>query len=126
MGKSRKKDGSSAGFIVALIAVALVVTFWQWILLGFILWILVRVLWKVHVSKDADPYPERQMQQPPTSGPFRSMPVPNGVLESAAKPKPMPAREFPAPDYLPRWTTTRRIYTDREHEDWQKRFDSAA
>ncbi|NUU31955.1 hypothetical protein [Arthrobacter sp. C9C5] len=126
MAKSRKNDGSSAGFVVALIAIALVVTFWQWILLGIILWILVRILWKVHVSKDAEPYPEPKRQRPAKSEPVRIKPVPKGVLEFAAKPRPMPARELPSPDYLPRWNTTRRFYTDREHDDWQKQFDSVA
>ena len=100
------------------------VTFWQWILLGIILYVLFRILWKAHLSKNADPYPAPRTQRPPMLQPVPSMPVPKGVRESLAQPKPMPARELPAPDYLPRWTTTRRFYTDREHDDWQKQFDS--
>lgn len=107
MGKSRKNDESSAGLVVGLIAFSLVVMFWQWILLGIILWILVRILWMVHIGKDAEP--------------VRTKPVSWGVTESGAKPKLMPA-----PDYVPRWTVTRRSYTDREHGDWQKQFDSVA
>lgn len=126
MGKSRKNDGSSAGLVVALIAIALVVTFWQWILLGIILFLLIRILWKVHLSKRADPYPKPKKRRPSTLQPVLAMPVPSGGRESPAKPRPMPARELPAPDYLPRWTTTRRFYTDREHDDWQKQFDGVA
>lgn len=126
MGKSRKNDGSSAGLVVALITIALVVTFWQWILLGITLWILVRILWKVYLSKDTDPYPKPKRQRPATAEPVRSHPGPRDVLESAAKPRPTPARELPAPAYLPRWNTTRRFHTDREHDDWQKQFDSVA
>ena len=126
MGKSRKNEGSSAGFVVALIAIALVVTFWQWILLGIILYVLFRILWKVHLSKNADPYPKPKKQRPPMPQPVLTMPVSRCGRESSAKPMTMPARELPAPDYLPRWTTTRRSYTDREHDEWQKQFESVA
>lgn len=121
MGKSRKSGGSHAGLVVALIVISLVVAFWQWILLGVVLWLFFRILWTVQVSKDADPYPKPKRQRPPKPGPVRSKTV---ATVSVVTARPMPARELPAPDYLPRWSMTRRVYASREHDEWQQQFDS--
>lgn len=123
--KSRKSHGSSAGLVLALIAISLVIALWQWIVLGIVLWTLFRVLWKIHLRKEAGGLPQQPKLRPAQSAPCRTPPVPGRALAPAAsKPHPKPARELPAPDYLPRWTTNRRFYADREHHDWQKQFDS--
>lgn len=50
-------------------------------------------------------------------------------LKPARKPapklKPQPVPELPAPEYLPRWTATRRMNAGREHAQWQREFDRA-
>ena len=124
MGKSRKNHGSPAGLILAVVGISLVVALWQWIVLGIILWMLCRVLWKIHLRKDTGTSPMTTRLRLPQPEPVRTATVPRRAADSAAQPRPVPARGLPAPDYLPRWTTNRRFYADREHHDWQKQFDS--
>ena len=125
MGKSRQNNGASGGLVVVLIVISLVVAFWQWILFGIVLYVFFRLL-SVYMSKDADPYGKPKKQRRPRPQLVRSRPLAKDVLEMPVRPKPTPARELSAPDYLPRWTTTRRFHSHREHDDWQKRFDSVA
>ena len=125
MGKSRKNHGASGGLVIALIVISLVVAFWQWIVFGIILYAFFRILW-AYISKDAHPSGTPKKQRPPTPQPVRTGPVAKGVPGAPVRPKATPARELPSPDYLPRWTATRRFHSDREHDDWQKRFDSVA
>ncbi|BCW65779.1 hypothetical protein NicSoilB4_05420 [Arthrobacter sp. NicSoilB4] len=103
----------------------LMIAYWQWTLAGIALWIFFRIMWR-HVSKAAAPHPKPKQQRALKPEPVRTKPVREGVLQSPPRPKPVPARELPAQDYLPRWTTTRRFYTNREHDDWQRLFDNVA
>ena len=125
MGKSHKNHGASGGLVIALIVISLVVAFWQWIVFGIILCVFFRIM-SAYIRKDADPYGKPNKQRPPRPQPVRTRPVAKGVPDAPVRPKTSPARKLPSPDYLPRWTTTRRFHSDREHDDWQKRFDSVA
>ncbi|MGZ4663421.1 MAG: hypothetical protein ACXVYB_19300 [Arthrobacter sp.] len=106
-------------FIFVLLAIVLLVLFWQYILAGLGLWVLVLLLRAVINWTVADPAPgyrRKPVQTRPVARPVQARPVP------ALK----PARELPAPDYLPRWTASRRLDAGREHAQWQKTFDNAA
>ena len=97
-------------WIVALLALGVVVALWQVILAGLILWALVACIrwWlaAVAVARPKPGHPRKPVQTRPE-----------------AKPKPRPVRDLPAPDYLPRWTASRRLDADREHALWQEAFD---
>ncbi|WP_090576724.1 hypothetical protein [Arthrobacter sp. ov407] len=106
-------------FIFVLLAILLLVVFWQYILAGLGLWVLVLIMRAVINWTLADPkpnYPRKPVQTRPVAKPVTTRP----------EPKSKPARELPAPDYLPRWTANRRLDAGREHAQWQKKFDNAA
>lgn len=110
-------------WIVVLLAVGVVVALWQVILAGLVLWVLVACIrWWIAVVAVAGPKPShtrKPVQTRPVAKPVQNRPEP--------KPKkPEPVRELPAPDYLPRWTASRRLDAGREHAQWQKNFDNAA
>ena len=115
-------------FIFVLLAILLLVLFWQYILAGLCLWVLLHITravitWTVADSKPT--YRRGHVQTRPVARPVQTRPVTKPVqTRPAAKPK--PARELPAPDYLPRWTASRRLDAGREHAQWQEQFDSAA
>ena len=109
-------------WIVVLLAIGVVVALWQVILAGLVLWALVACIrWWIAVAVEAKPKPSRPrkpVQVRPVAKPVQTRPGP--------KPKkPMPVRELPAPDYLPRWTASRRLDAGREHAQWQNMFDNA-
>ncbi|MGY3380649.1 hypothetical protein ACVWYS_002606 [Arthrobacter sp. TE12231] len=106
-------------FIFVLLAIVLLVLFWQYIVAGLGLWVLVLLLRAVINWTVADPTPgyrRKAVQTRPVAKPVQTRPVP------ALK----PSRELPAPDYLPRWTASRRLDAGREHAQWQKMFDNTA
>ena len=108
-------------FIFVLVAILLLVLFWQYILAGLGLWVLVLIMRAVVNWTVADPKPNYRRD------PVQTRPVANPVqTRTVAKLQPKPARELPAPDYLPRWTASRRLDAGREHAQWQKKFDIAA
>ena len=116
---------SGAMVIFVLLAILLLVLLWQYILAGLGLWVLVVIMravitWTV---ADAKPNYRRQpIQTRPVARPVQTRPVARAVQTRPA-PTPKPARELPAPDYLPRWTASRRLDADREHALWQEAFD---
>lgn len=61
--------------------------------------------------------PPRPAYVPPAA--VRPEPEP----QPKAQPKPQPRRTAPAPDYLPRWSFSRRMETAREDAHWQEEFD---
>ncbi|WP_277526153.1 hypothetical protein [Arthrobacter sp. ES3-54] len=99
-------------FIFVLLAILILVVFWQYILAGLGLWVLVLIMRAVINWTLADPKPNYPRK------PVQTRPVP--------KSRPKPARELPAPEYLPRWTANRRLDAGREHAQWQEKFDNAA
>ena len=110
-------------WIVVLLAIGVVVALWQVILAGLVLWVRVGCIrWWIAAVAEAKPKPSRArkpVQTRPVAKPVQTRPRP--------KPKkPEPVRELPAPDYLPRWTASRRLDAGREHAQWQAKFDSAA
>jgi hypothetical protein len=113
-------------FLFVLLAILLLVLFWQYIVAGLGLWVLVLIVravihWTV---ADAKPnYRREPVQTRPVAKPVQTRAVAMPVQTRAVA---MPARELPAPDYLPRWTAGRRLDTGREHAQWQKKFDDAA
>lgn len=113
-------------WIVVLLAIALVVLFWKFILVGLVLWAGVRVVRALLTMSAAGPTPDRRR----ASRPVQSRPVSRSVqVRPAPQPgraRPAPARDIPAADYLPRWTPGRRLDAGREHAQWQKEFDLAA
>ena len=116
---------SGAMFVFVIIAIVLLALFWQYILAAFGIWMFVLIMRAVINWTVADARPEyRRKPVPvrPVAKPVQARPRP--VARQAARPQ--PARELPAPDYLPRWTARRRLDTGREHAQWQKAFDSAA
>ena len=99
-----------AMFLFVLVAILLLVLFWQYFLAGLGIWVLVLVMRAMINWTVADPrpsYPRKPVQTRPVA-------------------KLKPARELPAPDYLPRWTASRRLDAGREHAQWQTKFDNAA
>jgi hypothetical protein len=125
-------------FIFVLLAILLLALFWQYILAGLGLWVLVHVMrslitWTVAESKPnyrRQPIQARPgtipVQARPVARPLQIRPVSGPVQpRPAARAKPpAPARELPVPDYLPRWTAGRRLDAGREHAEWQRKFDS--
>ncbi|MFF2244457.1 hypothetical protein ACFVTM_09795 [Arthrobacter sp. NPDC058130] len=108
-------------FLFVLIAILLLVVFWQYILAGLGLWVLVLIMRTLINWTIADPKPSYRRE------PVQTRPKPKPVqTRPESKPKPMPARELPALEYLPRWTANRRLETVRDHAQWQKNFDNAA
>jgi hypothetical protein len=117
-----------AMFIFVLVAILLLVVFWQYILAGIGLWVLVLIMRAVINWTVADPkpsYTRKPVQTRPVAKPVQTRPKPKPV-QTRPELKPKPARELPAPDYLPRWTASRRLDAGREHAQWQKKFDNAA
>lgn len=117
-----------AMFIFVLVAILLLVVFWQYILAGIGLWVLVLIMravinWTVADTRPS--YPRKPVQTRPVAKPVQTGPKPKPV-QTRPEPKARPARELPAPDYLPRWTADRRLDAGREHAQWQKKFDNAA
>ena len=112
-------------WIVVLLAIGVVVAFWQVILAGLVLWALVACLrWWIVAVAEARPKPShtrKPVQTRPAARPVQTRPV-----ARTRKPEPKPARELPVPDYLPRWTASRRLDAGREHAQWQTKFDNAA
>lgn len=112
-------------WIVVLLAIGVVVAFWQVILAGLVLWAFVACLrWWIAAVADASPKPShtrKPVHTRPAARPVQTRPV-----ARTRKPEPKPARELPAPDYLPRWTASRRLDAGREHAQWQTKFDNAA
>ncbi|MET1021941.1 MAG: hypothetical protein ABWX69_07060 [Arthrobacter sp.] len=112
-------------WIVVLLAIALVVLFWNYILIGLVLWASVRIVRAFINLTVADSRPNRRpstraVQARPAARPVRTRPVAKSVQ---TRPESKPARELPSPDYLPRWTASRRLDSGREHAQWQKAFD---
>lgn len=117
-------------WIVVLLAVGVVVALWQVILAGLVLWALVACIrWWIAAFAVAGPsHPRRPVQSRPVARPLQTRPVAKPIqIRPEPKPrKPEPVREPPSPDYLPRWTASRRLDTGREHAQWQDAFDNAA
>ena len=115
-------------FLFVLLAILLLVLFWQYILAGIGLWVLVLIMRAVINWTVVDPRPNYRREPVQTRSvtkPVQTRPVAKPVqTRPVAKLK--PARELPAPDYLPRWTASRRLDAGREHAQWQKKFDNAA
>jgi hypothetical protein len=114
-------------FIFVLVAILLLVVFWQYILAGLSIWLLVHIMRAVINWTVADPTPNyrrRPVQTRPMAKPVQTRPKPKPV-QTRPVAKPQPARELPAPDYLPRWTASRRLDAGREHARWQEMFDNA-
>jgi hypothetical protein len=106
---------SGVMFIFVLLAILLLVLFWQYILAGLVMRAVIN--WMV---ADARPsYPRKPVQTRPVAKPVQTRPKPRPVQTR-------PARELPALEYLPRWTASRRLDAGREHAQWQKTFDNAA
>lgn len=107
-------------WIVVLLAVGVVIALWQVILAGLILWALVACIrwWIAAVAVSRQGHPRRPVQTRPVARPVQTRPEPRPR-------KPVPVRELPAPDYLPRWTASRRLDAGREHALWQEKFDNA-
>lgn len=114
-------------WIVVLLAVGVVVALWQVILAGLILWALVGCIrWWIAAAAETKPKPIH------TGKPVQSWTEVNPRRKPAqtrpeVKPRPKPVQTRPevgpAPDYLPRWTASRRLDTDLEHALWQEAFD---
>ena len=109
-----------------LVVIGILVTYWQLTLTGLFIWAL--VAWKRHHTADTrSSYPRKPVQTRPVAKQVQTRPRPKPVQ---TRPEPThrskPAREMPAPTYLPRWTPNRRLEAGREHAQWQKKFDSAA
>ena len=119
---------SGAMFLFVLLAILLLALFWQYILAGIGIWVLVLMMravinWSVADTRPS--YPRKPVQTRPVAKPVQTRPNPKPV-QTRPEPKPKPVRELPAPDYLPRWTANRRLDAGREHAQWQKTFDNAA
>ena len=108
-------------WIVVLLALGVVVALWQVILAGLILWALVACIrWWIAAAAEAKPKPihtGKPVQTRPEVNPRRKH------AQTRPEAKPRPVRDLPAPDYLPRWTASRRLDTDLEHALWQEAFD---
>jgi hypothetical protein len=110
-------------WIVVLLAIGVVVALWQVIVAGFVLWALVACIrWWIAAFAVGRPRPSRPrkpVQTRPAARPVQTRPQPQPR-------RPVPARELPSPDYLPKWTASRRLDAGREHAQWQEMFDNAA
>ncbi len=115
-------------FLFVLVAILLLVLFWQYIVAGIGLWVLVLIMRTLINWTIADPKPNyrrEHVQTRPVARPVQARPVAKSIQTRPAA-KPRPALELPRPDYLPRWTASRRLDAAREHAQWQKNFDNAA
>jgi hypothetical protein len=112
-------------WIVVLLVIGVVVALWQVIVAGLVIWALVACIrWWIAAFAMAKPKPNltrRPVHTRPVAKPVQTRPQPK-----PKKPEPKPVRELPAPDYLPRWTPSRRLDAGREHAQWQELFDSTA
>jgi hypothetical protein len=113
-----------AMWIVVLLAFGVVVALWQVIVAGLVIWALVACIrWWIAAVVVVTPKPNltrKPAQTRPVAKPVQTRP------EARPQPKkPVPVRELPAPDYLPRWTASRRLDAVREHAQWQEKFDTA-
>ncbi|MCB5274253.1 hypothetical protein BJG92_01783 [Arthrobacter sp. SO5] len=104
-------------FLFVILAIFLLAVFWQYILAGLVLWVLVHTMRAVITWTVADVKPNYRRR------PVQTRPVARPVQ---TRPAPKPARELPAPGYLPRWNAGRRLEAGRELAQWQKEFDQAA
>ena len=106
--------------IIIVILISVLVTYWQFTLAGLVIWALL-----AHRRRAGDGvpkpnnYPRKPVRTRPVAKPVKTRPEPK------PKAKPKPARELPAPGYLPRWTVSRRMDNAREHVQWQDDFDHA-
>ena len=109
-------------WIVVLLAVGIVVALWQVIVAGLVLWFLVACIrwWIAALAGPRPGHTRKPVPARPVARPVQTRPQPK------PKPKTEPVRQLPAPDYLPRWTASRRLDAGREHALWQEKFDSAA
>jgi hypothetical protein len=99
-----------------LVVISILVYYWPLTLTGLAIWAL--MAYTKRAAADPKPsYPRKPLQTRPVAKPVQTRPEP--------KSKPQPARELPAPEYLPRWTASRRLDAGREHAQWQKKFDNA-
>ena len=117
-------------WIVVLLAIGVVVALWQVILAGLILWALVACIrwWIAAVAVARPGHRRKPVQTRPVAQRVQTRPVARPV-QTRPEPqptRPVPVRELPAPDYLPRWTASRRLDAGREHAQWQETFDNAA
>lgn len=117
-------------WIVVLLAIGVVVALWQVILAGLVLWALVGCIrWGIAAFAVARPSPghdRKPVRTRPVARPDQTRPELRSV-QTRPEPKiPEPVRELTAPDYLPRWTASRRLDAGREHAQWQETFDNAA
>ena len=102
-------------WVPVLFLIAILITYWQLTLTGLVIWAL--VAWTRHVLADTTPsYPRKSVQTRLVAKPVQTRP----------EPKSKPAREMPAPEYLPKWTANRRLDAGRELSQWQKKFDNTA
>ena len=107
-----------------LVVISILVTYWQLILTGLAIWAM--VAWTRHAAADAKPnYPRMPVQTRPGAKPVKTRPV-SVAVQTRPELKSKPAREMPAPDYLPRWTANRRLDAGREHAQWQTEFDNTS
>ena len=88
----------------AMFLIIILVSYWQFTLIGLALWIVFRMVW-AYVSADPQPKPKSQPK------PVRP------------QPRPKPAPEPPAPTYVSRWSTTRRFWANREADEWEREYD---
>jgi hypothetical protein len=106
-----------------LVVIGILVTYWQLTLTGLVIWAL--VAWTRHHAADTRPsYLRKPVQTRPVAKPVQTRPKPKPV-QTRPEPKSKPARELPAPEYLPRWTANRRLEAGLEHAQWQRNFDKA-
>jgi hypothetical protein len=104
-------------FLFVLVAILLLVLFWQYILAGLALWVLVLIMRAVVNWAVADTKPNSRR---------KPMPVQTRPVAKPVQTRPVSARELPAPGYVPRWNARRRLDAGRELAQWQKAFDNAA
>ena len=115
-------------WIVVLLVIGVVVALWQVIVAGLVLWALVACIrWWIAFAVVRPNQPRRPVQARPVAKLVQTRPMARPVqARPAPRPKrPVPVRELPAPDYLPRWTASRRLDAGREHAQWQEKFDNA-
>ncbi len=113
-------------WIVVLLALGVVVALWQVILAGLILWVLVTCIrWWIAFAAGAKPKPVRSRKPVPIRPEVRRRPAQTRP-EVNRKPVQTRPEVRPTPDYLPRWTASRRLDSDLEHAEWQDAFDRRA
>jgi len=111
-------------WIVVLLAIGVVVALWQVIVAGLIVWVLVTCIrWWIAAVTQAGPRSAHHRKPVQTRPESRPKPRPVQTRPEPKPRRPEPVRGLPAPDYLPRWTASRRLDADREHAQWQEAFD---